>query len=296
MRLGAFVAIVTCLLAPGAMAATPAGKAVGVNPSAQNIVANTTRTLKVGSEVAMGDKIVTGPSGQVQLVFNDDTHLVVGPSSFETGEFRAQMDPRVFDTAEVYDPATGTFTLAGSLPPIDRAALAAEGVPVPTEDPWMTSVGALVALPDGGALLVGHRDSWKHQADVVRDFRFDAAAGRWTQVGPAWAGAGDWSGNDVVWRYTPGIDRSGASVGPLPDGRVLEAGGFEIDAQSGDQHASATARAWDPATGQWSPLPPMPGARSGGAAATLGDGSVMIVGGDWSESGGETAIRFVPGG
>ncbi len=29
----------------------------------------------------MGDRIVTGPSGQVQVIFNDDTHLVVGPSS-----------------------------------------------------------------------------------------------------------------------------------------------------------------------------------------------------------------------
>ena len=29
----------------------------------------------------MGDKIVTGASGQVQLVFTDQTHLVVGPNS-----------------------------------------------------------------------------------------------------------------------------------------------------------------------------------------------------------------------
>jgi hypothetical protein len=64
-----------------ALAATPAGKAVGVNPAASNVSANITRTLVVGADVAMGDKIVTGPSGQVQLIFDDETHLVVGPNS-----------------------------------------------------------------------------------------------------------------------------------------------------------------------------------------------------------------------
>lgn len=58
-----------------------AGKAVGVNPSASNVSGSTTRTLVVGSDVGMGDKIVTGATGQVQLIFNDDTHLVVGPGS-----------------------------------------------------------------------------------------------------------------------------------------------------------------------------------------------------------------------
>jgi len=82
MRLSAFAAVICCLIFTGsAAAATPAGKAVGVNPSAQDVVANSTRTLVVGSDVAMGDKIVTGANGQVQLVFNDQTHLVVGPSS-----------------------------------------------------------------------------------------------------------------------------------------------------------------------------------------------------------------------
>ena len=58
-----------------------AGKAVGVNPSAIDQIGAASRTLTVGADVAMGDKIVTGPTGQVQLIFNDDTHLVVGPSS-----------------------------------------------------------------------------------------------------------------------------------------------------------------------------------------------------------------------
>jgi hypothetical protein len=235
-------------------------------------------------------------AGAQAVTLADGRVLVVGPSSFETGEFRANVDPRVFDTAEVYDPATGRFTLVGSLPPIDRTALAAEGVTVPTEEPWMTSVGTLVALPDGGAVLVAHHDAWKHQADVVRDFRFDAATGAWAQVGPTWASSIDWNGSDVVLHHTEGIDRSSASVAALNGGRVLEAGGTEVVGAAGDLRATASARAWDPATGAWSPLPPMPTARSYAAAATLGDGSVMVAGGEWSESGPETSVRYVPGG
>ncbi len=235
-------------------------------------------------------------AGAQAVTLADGRVLVVGPSSFETGEFRATMDPRVFDTAEVYDPATGRFTLVGSLPPIDRTALAAEGVTVPTEDPWMTSVGTLVALPDGGAFLVAHHDSWKHQADVVRDFRFDPATGEWTQVGPTWASSLDWGGNDVVLHHTEGIDRSGASVAPLPGGRVLEAGGSEVVGERAELKGSDSARAWDPVTGAWASLPSMPAPRSSGATTVLGDGSVMIAGGDWSDSGSETSVRYVPGG
>jgi FecR protein len=67
------------ILAGSALAAA-AGTAVGVNPQASD-VAKTTRTLVVGADVAMGDRVVTGPTGQVQIIFTDQTHLVVGPSS-----------------------------------------------------------------------------------------------------------------------------------------------------------------------------------------------------------------------
>lgn len=235
-------------------------------------------------------------AGAVATTLSDGRVLIVGPSSLETGDFRAEMDPRVFDTAEVFDPATGRFTLVGSLPPIDRGAIAADGVAVPTSEPYSTSVGTLIALPDGGAFLVGHGDSWKHEASVTRSFRFDGGTGRWTQVGPAFAGSADWSGAEAVWHYTPGINLEGAFAGGLPDGHVLVAGGSTVDEKSGDWSASRTARAWDPATGGWAPLPPMPGARDGGSTVVLGEGSVLLIGGDMDDQGVETAVRFVPGG
>jgi len=75
------IALVALTGSGDALAAAAAGKAVGVNPSAIDQIGAASRTLTVGADVAMGDKIVTGPTGQVQLIFNDDTHLVVGPSS-----------------------------------------------------------------------------------------------------------------------------------------------------------------------------------------------------------------------
>jgi hypothetical protein len=65
-----------------AFAATPpSGTAVGVNPSAVDQSKLKSKDLVVGADVAMGDKIVTGATGQVQLLFTDNTKLVVGPSS-----------------------------------------------------------------------------------------------------------------------------------------------------------------------------------------------------------------------
>jgi hypothetical protein len=65
--------------ASGALA-DPAGQAQGVDPQAEARAAQT-RTLVVGADIFIGDRIVTGPSGQVQILFADNTRLVVGPRS-----------------------------------------------------------------------------------------------------------------------------------------------------------------------------------------------------------------------
>jgi N-acetylneuraminic acid mutarotase len=222
-------------------------------------------------------------AGAVAVTLADGRILVVGAA----GEsYSAKMDPRVFDTAEVYDPATGRFSLVGSLPPIDRAALAAAGVDVPTDSPTWTSTGTLVALPDGGALLVGHTDEWKHGGSVTRTFRFDARSGRWRQVGRASAFFyGEGAGTPG---RTSGLDLARAFTAALPDGRVLVAGGTIRDATD-EGETARIARAYDPVTNTWSRLPSMPTGREGGLTVALADGSVLLVGG--SEA---TAVRFVP--
>jgi hypothetical protein len=56
------------------------GTAVGVDPDAE-ARGKQARTLVVGSDVFIGDRVVTGPSGLVQILFSDKTKLVVGPRS-----------------------------------------------------------------------------------------------------------------------------------------------------------------------------------------------------------------------
>lgn len=62
------------------------GRAVGVNPDALARFSGTDRILAVGADISLGEQVVTGPSGQVQIVFSDQTRLVVGPGSALTIE------------------------------------------------------------------------------------------------------------------------------------------------------------------------------------------------------------------
>lgn len=86
-RLVLNAAILLCsgmLLAGAAHSAE--GQAVGVNPDAVARFSGTDRILAVGADISLGEQVVTGPSGQVQIVFSDQTRLVVGPGSALTIE------------------------------------------------------------------------------------------------------------------------------------------------------------------------------------------------------------------
>ncbi len=252
---------------------------------------------------ATGSWSATGPLtfarfGAAAVTLADGRILVVGSLGSDQG---VTVDDRAYDSAEIYDPETGRFSLAGRLPDIDRSALEKQGVPganpVPDDIPLPADNGTLVALNDGGAVLVGHAGYWKHAGDITRSFRFDARAGSWTEIGRTYIWVGE-PGRVPLW--TPGVPRlTGAMVAALPDGRVLVAGG-EGPNEFGDSggnatQASASAELYDPTTGAWSPISPMPEARAGGAAVVLTDGSVLLVGG-YNEFPIRltSAIRFVP--
>ncbi len=74
------------LLAPGAAFADATGTAKGVDPDASAKRGSDTQVLVVGSDIFIGDMVKTGPSGQVQIKFSDNTELVVGPRSSLTIE------------------------------------------------------------------------------------------------------------------------------------------------------------------------------------------------------------------
>lgn len=74
-----FAAAILSLALLGAVQAA-SGTAVGVDPDAE-ARGSQPRTLVVGSDIFIGDRVVTGSSGLVQIIFSDETRLVVGPRS-----------------------------------------------------------------------------------------------------------------------------------------------------------------------------------------------------------------------
>jgi hypothetical protein len=71
--------VLSALVAP--VFAVNDGTAVGVNPDAVVRINSADRVLMAGDGISVGETLVTGHSGQVQIIFADDTHLVVGPDS-----------------------------------------------------------------------------------------------------------------------------------------------------------------------------------------------------------------------
>lgn len=71
------------LLSAGAVAAQtpPIGQAVAVTPAATGQLGGTAVTLLTGEDLYQGQVIATNTNGEVQIVFADDTHMVVGPNS-----------------------------------------------------------------------------------------------------------------------------------------------------------------------------------------------------------------------
>jgi hypothetical protein len=74
-----------------------------------------------------------------------------------------------------------------------------------------------------------------------------------------------------------GTPRRGAVAAPLPDGRVLVAGG---DYNDGVDHFLASAEVFNPATNAFTPVGDMGIARVRAAAAPLPDGRVLVAGGN----------------
>ena len=229
--------------------------------------------------------------GAVAATLSDGRVLVVGSTTGPLGG--VTVDPGAFESAEIYDPAAGRFNLTGGLPDIDRAALEAQGAPnanpVPEGTPTIEEIGALVALDDGGAVLVGHAQFWKHQGEITRSFRYGASSGTWTEIGQTYIRVGEPSPNLLI---IPGArDLAHAVAARLPDGGVLIA-------ESSWIQPTQLADRYDPATDTWSKLPPMPEPGGvGGPAVALADGSVLILVVTASPDGiaMSSAIRFVPG-
>lgn len=191
---------------------------------------------------------------------------------------------QVADSAR-YDAATSTWTATGPLP----AAV---------------SQPSAVTLADGRVLATGgHAGVETADASI-----FDPQSNSWTAVAPmavarrghtltlladgtvlAAGGTGGGSYFDDAERYDP-VSDSWTPVAAMPsrhadhtatrlaDGSVVVVGGAEApNAPWGEMSAAVTR--FDPATGTWSALPPLPQARVQHTTTLLPDGALLVVGG-----------------
>jgi hypothetical protein len=199
----------------------------------------------------------------------------------------------ILDSAELYDPATGNFSPAGSMAEArewhtatllqDGRVLIAGGdendvllSSAELYDPatgTFSPTGSMSAarrvhtatlLPDGRVLMAGGTDRWGTGVALITADLYDPGTGTFVSTGSMLQSNGR------------------GTITALRDGRVLAAGGADGTIR-GDTQVSltvfATAELYDPATGEWSSTGSMGHARSGHTATLLDDGRVLIAGG-----------------
>jgi hypothetical protein len=137
-------------------------------------------------------------------------------------------------SAELYDPATGTWTATGKMTRPRGGAVA-------------------TLLPNGKVLVVGGGVMYKDRVSVANDFSelYDPASGTWTATGKMAYFGGD------------------GTATLLPDGKVLVAGG-------GSGYSAATAELYDPRSGAWRATANMTAARMASTATLLPAGKVLV--------------------
>jgi hypothetical protein len=211
----------------------------------------------------------------------DGRVLVASSNCSYWGGFAVTVDEHACRSAEIYDPSTGSFSLAGSLPDMDFS-----GYDFPHDKDNVSTyplslTGSLVPLPDGGAALIGTYGGAKMSGGAIRSFRFYPDNLTWRQIGamylhhviitPDGEMLGDgFETTDVIARLAP-------MVASLRDGRLVIAGGDHL--MGSPPSTTATAELYDAVSDTWGTLPDMPEALAAGAALTLPDGSALLLGG-----------------
>ena len=221
--------------------------------------------------------------------------LVAGGARFN----QTCADAPAGNSAEVYDPAAGTWTRTGSftqprssaiaVPLADGRVLLAGGgsrcgvvyasadIYDPATDQW-TATGAMnvarqspaaVLLPDGRVLVAGGAGASPFPSLASAEI-YDPATGVWTLTGAMHA--------PRMWAFD---DMSAANfMTVLPNGLVLAAGGLNRCNKSGcDVAFLQSAELFDPATGMWTTTGSLAAGRWRHQLVLLSDGRVLVAGG-----------------
>lgn len=164
-------------------------------------------------------------------------------------------------SAEIYDPRTDAWEPAGRM-----STSRFEHTATRLDNGRVLVVGGLGGEPEDG------RFHPQASAEI-----FDPAVGAFTRTGD------------------PAVGRTNHAAARLEDGRVLIAGG--LGGEEADQ-ALRSAELYTPSRGAWSPAGSLRQARSGATATLLGDGGVLVSGGEAVTGGArrslETAELWIP--
>jgi N-acetylneuraminic acid mutarotase len=181
----------------------------------------------------------TARSGHTATLLPSGKVLVVGG---ENGRVKMRQNYRVtLKSAELYDPASGTWSFTGSLNTARQ-------------------IHTATLLPDGKVLVAGGAD---FNGIVIGSAElYDPTSGTWSFTGSL------------------NTARDGHTATLLPDGKVLVAGGQSLVGDDGDSVFDVTsAELYDPATGTWTITGNLNAARYAHAATLLQNGKVLVAGG-----------------
>jgi N-acetylneuraminic acid mutarotase len=205
-------------------------------------------TLRAASWTATG-KMITPREDHTATLLRDGKVLVAGGAAGVPG-----MGGTEIASAELYDPASGTWTAIGSM--IDARA-------------YHTAT----LLGDGRVLVAGGYCCYNPDAGaeaLASAELYDPASGTWTATGSM---------------LTP---HGGGTATLLPDGKVLVSGGH------GTSRVTTSAELYDPASGTWTATGSMLTPHGGGTATLLPDGRVLMAGGYGTSGQTRTAELYDP--
>ena len=230
------------------------------------------------------------PTGSMTKVrdFHTATLLPSGKVLAAAGFGAADIHNRAQNSAELYDPAAGTWSATGSL-------AASRGNHTAT------------LLPSGMVLVAGGMDP--NLIPLASAELYNPATGTWSTTGSLAvprsnhtatllsngkvlvAGGSDLHGNLTtaelydpatgIWTTTGSLStaRDLHTATLLPNGKVLVAGGSISSSSSTPSQSLASAELYDPTTGTWTNTGTLSSARTRHAATLLPNGEVLVAGG-----------------